>query len=83
MKYLKQNKSYVFRVTIEPDGDAWRAFIPELEQKGASSWGHTEEEALRNIQEVAQMVIEELIEEGEQIPRGISVSEEPVVAITV
>ena len=83
MKYLKRNKSYVFRVSIERDDDAWRAFIPELEQKGASTWGRTEEEALRNIQEVAQMVVEELLEEGKPIPMGITVSEEPVVAITV
>ena len=34
-------KSYVFRVVLEPDQDAWRAFIPELEAKGAATWGHT------------------------------------------
>ena len=58
-------KSCVFRVVLVPDEDAWRAFIPELEAKGAATWGHTEEEALRNIQEVAQMVIEGLLEDGE------------------
>ena len=64
MKYIAQNKSYIFRVSLEPDGESWRAFIPELEHRGASTWGHTKEEAIRNIQEFAQMVIEELIEDG-------------------
>ena len=83
MKYIDQNKSYIFRVSVEPDGESWRAFIPELEEKGASTWGHTREEALRNIQEVAQMVIEELIEDGQQVPKSVTVSEDPVVAVTV
>jgi predicted RNase H-like HicB family nuclease len=64
-------KSYVFRVVLEPDQDVWRAFIPELEAKGAATWGNTKEEALRNIHEVAQMVIEALLEDGEPLPRAI------------
>jgi predicted RNase H-like HicB family nuclease len=35
--------------------------IPDLEKAGAATWGKTREEALRNIQEVAQMVIESLL----------------------
>ncbi|MBI4492207.1 MAG: type II toxin-antitoxin system HicB family antitoxin [Chloroflexi bacterium] len=57
-------KSYIFRVVVEPDEDVWRAYVPELEVQGAATWGYTRDEALRNIQEVAQMVIEELIDEG-------------------
>ena len=53
-------KSYVFGVVLEPDQDAWRAFIPELEAKGAVTWENTKEEAMRTIHEVAQMVIEAL-----------------------
>ena len=83
MKYLAKTKSYVFRVVVEPDGDAWRAYLPELENKGAATWGHSKEEAIRNIQEVAQMVIEELLEEGQKIPESVMVSNEPVVAVTV
>ena len=75
--------SYVFRIVLEPDEDVWRAYIPELETKGAATWGRTKDEALRNIQEVAQMVIEELLEEGEDIPDGVAVSHQPVVAVTV
>jgi len=76
-------KSYIFPITVEQDDDAWRAYIPELEARGAATWGKTKEEALRNIQEVAQMVIEEMLEDGEEIPSSIRVSEKPVVAVTL
>jgi len=76
-------KSYVFPVVIEPDEDVWRAYVPELESKGATTWGHTKEEALKNIQEVAQMVIEELLADGDSLPPNVTVSDQPVVAVTV
>jgi predicted RNase H-like HicB family nuclease len=76
-------KSYVFRVVLEPDEDGWRAYIPELEAKGAATWGQDKEEALRNIREVAQMVIEALLEDGEQLPPRITEIDQPVVAVTV
>lgn len=83
MKYSTHTKSYIFRIVLETDEDVWRAYIPELENKGAATWGHTKEEALRNVQEVAQMVIEDLIETGEAIPEGVTISNDPVVAVTV
>ncbi len=55
-------KSYIFPVAIERDEDVWRAYVPELEEKGAATWGHTQDEALKNLQEVVQMVIEEMRE---------------------
>jgi predicted RNase H-like HicB family nuclease len=76
-------KSYVFRVVLEEDEDVWRAFIPELEAKGAATWGNSKEEALRNIREVAQMVIEALLQDGESLPPRITELDEPVVAVTV
>jgi predicted RNase H-like HicB family nuclease len=76
-------KSYVFRVVLEQDEDVWRAFIPELETKGASTWGSTKEEALRNIHEVAQMVIEALIGDGEPLPPRTTEIDQPVVAVTI
>jgi predicted RNase H-like HicB family nuclease len=76
-------KSYIFRVVVKPDGDAWHARVPELESKGAASWGKTQEEALRNIQEVARVVIEELLDDGEPIPRGIEVHDEPLLSVTL
>jgi predicted RNase H-like HicB family nuclease len=76
-------KSYVFRIVIEPDEDVWRAYVPELEEKGAATWGHTKDEALRNIQEVAQMVVEDLLESGERLPETVSVGDQPMVAVNV
>lgn len=79
----KQVKSYVFPVVVEQDEDVWRAYVPELESRGAATWGNTRDEALRNIQEVAQMVIEELLDSGEALPPGVTVSDHPVIAVTV
>ena len=75
--------SYVLRVVLEADEDTWRAYVPELEAKGAATWGATREEALRNIQEVAQMVIEEMIEDGETLPESAVTSDERAVAVNV
>ena len=76
-------KSYVFSVVLEPDEDAWRAYVPELESRGAASWGKTKEETLRNIQEVVQMVIEQLLEDAEPLPPNVTVSDKPTVAVNV
>jgi len=76
-------KSYLFRVVLEPDELAWRAYIPELEAKGGATWGATKEEALRNIHEVAQMVIESILEDGEPLPPGVTEVDEPMVAVSV
>ena len=76
-------KSYVFRIVLERDEDVWRAYVPQLEARGAATWGHTREEALRNIQDVAQLVIESLLEYGEALPPSVTVSDQPVVAVTV
>ena len=61
----------------------WRAYIPELEAKGAATWGHTPEEALRNMQEVAQMIMEELEQDGEPLPPSVTVSDQPLVAVSL
>jgi len=76
-------KSYIFDVVLEPDQDVWRAYVPDLEAKGAATWGNSKDEALKNIQEVAQMVIESLLEDGEPLPAGVKLSEKPVVAVSV
>lgn len=76
-------KSYIFPIVLERDEAAWRAYVPELEARGAATWGHTRDEAIRNIQEVAQMVIEEILEDGDQLPASVTVSDKPVVAVTV
>ena len=57
-------KSYAFRVVVEPDEGRWDAFCPALKKSGAATWGNSEEEALRHIREVAELVVEELVAAG-------------------
>ena len=80
-------KTYVLKVRIEPDEDVWRAFYPAWEHIGASTWGCTQEEALKNIQEVLQMVLEDMVEMNDpipEIPEGEGfVSIEPQVTVTI
>ena len=42
-----------------------------------------EEEALKHIHEVVQMVVQTLLEDGEPIPEDVLVSQEPLVSITI
>lgn len=88
-------KTYIFRVVLEEDrwpdepesATVWRAYVPLLETQGASTWGATKEEALKNIREVLEMILEEFLEEGRPIPTGpeqeVSVLDEPAVSVTV
>ena len=78
-------KTYVFKVDIEPDEDGWRAFYAPWEEIGASTWGKTKEEALKNIQEVLSMIVEEFIEAGKTIPpyEGMTFTEEALVPVNV
>jgi predicted RNase H-like HicB family nuclease len=59
---------YKFRIIVEPDEDRWVAYSPLLKDKGGASWGYNKEEALKNINEVLEMVVESMIEDGEPIP---------------
>jgi predicted RNase H-like HicB family nuclease len=83
--HIKGNgmKTYVFRVVVEPDEDRWSAYCPALRKYAATTWGNTQEEALKHIREVVQMVVEELSEDGEPIPEDVQVSQEPLVAVTI
>ena len=89
-------KTYIFRVVVEPDEDAqgnpaWHAFCPALESVGAATSGRTREEALRNINVVVHMLVQEFMEEGKPLPEGPEGSveveeisqEDPRIAVTV
>ena len=45
-------KTYLFKVVVEPDGDRWGAYCPVLVNHSASTWGNTQEEALKHIHKV-------------------------------
>ena len=67
-------KTYTFEVVIEEDKwlderikyPVWRAYIPTLVHQGASSWGYTQKEALKNLQDAVDLLIESLLEHGEE-----------------
>ena len=67
-------KTYTFEVIIEEDewlddqikDPVWRAYIPELVHQGASSWGYTQKEAFKNLQDAVDLLIESLLEHGEE-----------------
>jgi len=83
-------KTYIFKVNLEKDffddgREAYHAYVPAL--KGAATWGYTKEEAVKNIKEVIQMVVESMMEHKEPLPRESSdrviVSPELSVSVTV
>ena len=78
-------KTYVFKVLMEPDGEGWHICYPPWSSIGASTWGHSKEEALEYIKEVLEMIIEEFDEEGTPLPdrEGIEPSDGITVSITV
>ena len=85
-------KTYVFKVVLEPDSyqdgrPAWHVYCPALVERGASTFGHSKEEALKNIREVLGMTLESMVEQGETIPveeaGDIQVLEGSRVAVTV
>ena len=63
-------KTYVLRVVVEKDEDGWLAYCPALVESGVATWGQTEEEAIKNIQEIAEMVLADMIECQDPIPEG-------------
>lgn len=100
-------KTYSFQVVLEkdkwpdePDENAvWRAYIPALEHQGAASWGYTQKEALKNLQDAVDLLVESLLEESgkvdfesllahvkdspPEVSKQIQVSEVPLIAVTV
>ena len=83
-------KSYVFKVVVEDDEHedgrpAFRAYCPALESAGASTWGDTKDEAMKNIGEVLHMIVDELAGEGKEIPADalIASAESNAVLVTV
>lgn len=78
-------KTYLFGVELQEEADGrWSVWIPAL--PGLTSWGHTKEEALKNIQDAAEAYVEDMIEAGESVPvqtGKVDVLERPAVAVTV
>lgn len=77
-------QTYVFQIELEPDAEGWRAFYPPWEEIGASTWGVSKEEALKNIQEVLTLILDELAEEGRSPTgdRSLQVTEGALVTVS-
>ncbi|PKB73651.1 MAG: hypothetical protein BZY75_00790 [SAR202 cluster bacterium Io17-Chloro-G7] len=76
-------KSYIFQIELEPDAEGWRAFYPPLEDIGASTWGTSQEEALANIKEVLEMIVEEFNYQNQLIPDNKRMIKSDGAAVTV
>ncbi len=70
LKKTEITKEYVIEVIIEPDEDVYHAYCPAL--RGCHTWGHTEKEAFKYIQEAVKLHLEDMIDDGETIP-GIGI----------
>ena len=53
-----------YYVTVERDGDAWRAVCPALRNHGADIGGETREEALTHIDNAIQMILAQMQTDG-------------------
>jgi len=76
-------KTYIFPVHLEEADGAWHVCVPGMEHLGAATWGKSRDEALRNIQEVMQMIAEEMLEDGEELPPLVTVSDDVSVSVCV
>ncbi len=78
-------RTSTFKVVVEPDEGGYHAYCPALRRYGAVTQGSTEAEALKNINEVVQMIMDELKEDGIHLPShdDIAIFEGPRVAVTV
>lgn len=73
-------KTHVFRVEIEQDEDGrWAASCPVL--PGCATWGHTQDEALRNIQEAVAAYVADLLATGDAIPVADAALDAPAVSV--
>jgi predicted RNase H-like HicB family nuclease len=80
-------KTYTFKVVVEPDEGGFHAYCPALRRFGAITQGETAEEALKNINEVVQIIVDELQEDGIPLPAAsdddVEVFEGTRVAVTL
>ncbi|MCX6160073.1 MAG: type II toxin-antitoxin system HicB family antitoxin [Ignavibacteriae bacterium] len=67
-----------YAIIIEKGGNNFSAYVPDL--PGCVSTGKTVKETKTNIQEAIQFHIQGLLEDGELIPKPVSISDTVEVA---
>ena len=83
-------KSYIFQVKVEQDQDRLVAYYPELKDRGGAAWGETREGAVKNLEDVIRLVLEDMLECGElsvfeskMRNKGLTISPQPTVSVTI
>ncbi len=78
-------KTFVLRVDLNEEEDGrWSVTVPTL--PGCSSWGYSQQEALANIKDAAEIFIEDIIDAGEafpSVPDKIEIIDEPAIAVYI
>ena len=75
-------KTYSVRIQLQEEDDGrWSVWAVDL--PGCATWGHTQQEALRYIQEAVEGYIETLIKNGLPIPPGVQAADEPLITVNV
>jgi len=78
-------KTFILKVSLKEEEDGrWSSSTPAL--PGCSSWGYSQQEALENIKDAAEIYIEDLLDAGENIPTPsdeIEIIDEPAVAVSL
>ena len=59
--------TYTFKVSMQQEDDGrWSAWIDSL--PGCSTWGYTRDDALQSLEDAAHLVVEDMVECGEEVP---------------
>jgi predicted RNase H-like HicB family nuclease len=78
-------KTYIYPIEVEQEEDGrWSAVVPSL--PGCATWGHTQQEAVKALQEAIEAYIATLREAGRPIPKPPpdgEVIETPALAVVV
>ncbi|OGW66521.1 MAG: hypothetical protein A3H49_06655 [Nitrospirae bacterium RIFCSPLOWO2_02_FULL_62_14] len=78
-------KTYIFPIEVEQEEDGrWSAVVPSL--AGCATWGQTQQEAVKSLQEAIDAYIATLREMGKPIPKPPAngeIIEAPVLAVVV
>ena len=59
-------RELTFTIVVEPDGDAFHAFVPAL--RGCHTFGDSVEEATAHIREAIALHVEAMLADGEDVP---------------
>ena len=60
--------TYTYKATLQEEEDGrWSAWVDAL--PGCATWGYNKDDALQCLQEAAELVLEVMIEHGEEIPQ--------------